>query len=112
MKTKQYVAILYFGGEGYSVTFPDLPGCASYGLTMQSAATNAEIALNGHIGLMIRDGDPLPDPTPLDEIDPLLDPEGKDVGRVLIRAEIPEAVATRKAAPARRSFLSPSPPVA
>ncbi|MBF0261237.1 MAG: type II toxin-antitoxin system HicB family antitoxin [Magnetococcales bacterium] len=91
MEIRHYPAIMYRGSEGMWVGFPDLPGCVSFGKTVQEAATNAEEALFGHIALMIRDGDPLPDPTSMDDLETIApDPEDTpEVTRFLVRVEIP-----------------------
>ena len=50
MPVRHYPAIVEGDAEtGYSVFFPDLPGCTSGGDTLQEAALNAEEALAGHI---------------------------------------------------------------
>lgn len=90
METKYYAAIMYRGEEGFGVAFPDFPGCISYGHTIQKAAIQAEFALSGHIGLMVREGDALPEPTPLDRLDEvIIDPEDEEAGRFLVKIEIP-----------------------
>lgn len=82
-----YPAIVERAGEGYSVFFPDLPGCVSAGATMDEAVINAEEALSGHMLVSARHGEELPDPTPLDRIE--LDSDVKEVARILVRAERP-----------------------
>ena len=47
MAVVHYPAIVERAGAGYSVFFPDLPGCTSAGATIQEAARNAEEALAG-----------------------------------------------------------------
>jgi predicted RNase H-like HicB family nuclease len=51
---------------GYGVIFPEVPGCTSGGATLDEAIRNAPVGLAGHLGLLIDDGDPLPEPAPLD----------------------------------------------
>lgn len=88
MATLFFPAIIEGGDEpGYSVFFPDLPGCTSAGDTIDDAARHAEEALRGHIGLMLRDGEPIPTQRPLDAIEH--DPEVVEVGRILVRVEVP-----------------------
>ncbi|MEO5363755.1 MAG: type II toxin-antitoxin system HicB family antitoxin [Magnetococcus sp. DMHC-8] len=89
METRHYVAVMYRGTEGYGVVFPDLPGCTSYGKTLQHAVLQAEEALAGHIGLMVEDRDQLPEPTSLDRIGDVMDHSEPDAGRYPIRVEIP-----------------------
>lgn len=58
------------GGSGFSVYFPDLPGCASYGDTLSEAQRNAQDALGLHLYGMEKDGDQIPAPSDVPEIDP------------------------------------------
>lgn len=87
MAVTYYPAIIERATDGYSVFFPDLPGCASGGDTQDDAARNAEDALRGHLALMIGDGDQLPEPTTFDQIE--RDPDVDEVARILVRAELP-----------------------
>ena len=52
----------------FSVLFPDFPGCVSAGDSVDEALRSAEEALSGHIGLMLDDGDEIPEPTPLEKV--------------------------------------------
>jgi predicted RNase H-like HicB family nuclease len=73
--------------DGYSVFFPDLPGLASAGDTLQDAAINAADALRGHLALMIRDGDEIPKASVFDDLP--ADPQVQEAARILVRAELP-----------------------
>ena len=72
--------VTYFGvcepvGNGaFSVYFPDLPGCTSYGETLGDAQKNAQDALGLHLYGMEQDGDPVPPPSDT----PVVDPETAD----------------------------------
>lgn len=57
-------------GNGFSVYFPDLPGCTSYGETLSEAQRNAQDALGLHLYGMEQDGDPVPDPSATPKVDP------------------------------------------
>ena len=88
------MSIVYFpaiveGGKkkGYSVFFPDLPGCVSAGDTLQAAACNAEEALGGHLALTVEEGLDVPKPSEIDRI--ARDPDVKEVARILVRAVLP-----------------------
>lgn len=87
MATIHYPAIIERAANGFSVFFPDLPGCASAGANVQEAALGAEEALNGHLAVMAQFGDPIPDPSPLDGIE--RDPDVDEVARILVRGERP-----------------------
>ena len=87
MATVFYPAIIERAGAGYSVFFPDLPGCTSAGDTIQEAALNAEEALTGHLAVSIEHGDPIPAPSALDEV--AHDPDVAEAGRFLVRGERP-----------------------
>lgn len=57
-------------GAAYGVYFPDLPGCTSYGETLTEAQKNAQDALGLHIYGLEQDGDPIPEPSKVLEVDP------------------------------------------
>lgn len=83
-----YPAILEKEPESaYGVTFPDLPGCVSAGDTAEEALVNSHEALAGHIALMVQDGDPLPEPSPVDAV--VADPEINMVAVTLVGVTIP-----------------------
>ncbi|HET9511439.1 MAG TPA: type II toxin-antitoxin system HicB family antitoxin [Sphingomonas sp.] len=87
MATVFYPAIVERASAGFSVYFPDLPGCTSAGSTVQKGALNAEEALAGHLVVSAEYGDAVPDPTPLDAIP--ADPDVDEIARILVRAERP-----------------------
>lgn len=59
-----YLAVLEPGKDGsYSVSFPDLPGCFSYGDNLAEAQRMAEEAASLHVYGMERDGDEIPTPS-------------------------------------------------
>ena len=49
--------------KGYTVTFPDLPGCITEGINMEEVLHNAKEALELHLFGMEEDGDTIPEPT-------------------------------------------------
>ena len=59
-----YLAVLEPGSDGsYSISFPDLPGCFSYGNNLAEAQQMAEEAASLHVYGMERDGDEIPLPS-------------------------------------------------
>ena len=90
MAVRYFPAIVERGAEpGYSVFFPDLPGCASAGDTLQEAAQHAEQALQLHLRGIVEDGDAIPEASELDAI--VRDPQVDEMARVLVRASLPDA---------------------
>jgi predicted RNase H-like HicB family nuclease len=76
-----YTAIVEGGdGDGFSVFFPDVPGCYSHGATIQAAAENAAEAL----ALYFEDSDERPAPTPVDAV--TVDPDVVVAAKILVPA--------------------------
>lgn len=64
MQTLTYLAVFEPSENGaYSVYFPDLPGCISYGNNLVDAQRMAAEAAELHVYGMRTDGDPIPDPS-------------------------------------------------
>lgn len=80
-----YPAIIERSETGYSVFFPDLPGCTSAGKSVNEAALNAEEALAGHLLVSEQYGDALPHPSELNSIP--TDKDINEVARLLVRGE-------------------------
>jgi predicted RNase H-like HicB family nuclease len=74
---------------GYGVFFPDLPGCTSFGATLQEAALNAGEALQAHSDLAVEQGETIPEPSTLDRI--AVDADVAEAARILVRADRPAA---------------------
>ena len=55
-----YTAIIERAKDGYGVFFPDLPGCTSFGKTVEDAAKNAYAAAQAHVALSLEYGDEIP----------------------------------------------------
>lgn len=77
--------------DGYGVVFPDLPGCASSGDTIEQAYEHAFEALALHIEGMNEEGLPLPEPTPFNASLPhwLTDVAGRVERTVLVPVKVP-----------------------
>jgi predicted RNase H-like HicB family nuclease len=80
-----YVAIIEKAADGFGVFFPDLPGCTSFGETIEDAAANALVAAQAHVALSEEYGDTLPSPRPLDRIP--TERGVKEKARVLVPVE-------------------------
>jgi predicted RNase H-like HicB family nuclease len=83
-----YVAIIETDDNGgYSVFFPDLPGCVSAGETIEEAFAAAEEALNGHLAVMAEHGEEIPASTPFDQV--TIEPDIQVAAKILVPAELP-----------------------
>lgn len=90
MPATYYPAVIDRSASGFGVSFPDFPGCVANGATVNEAALSAEAALAMHVGAMVKDKDPLPEPSSLDAIEKV---EGADdVARILVRVDTPVKV--------------------
>jgi len=71
MRKLTFVGVFEPGADGgYSVYFPDLPGCVSAGDDLEDSIKNAEEAINLHIYGIEKDGETIPKPSKKPEIDP------------------------------------------
>lgn len=57
-----YTAIIEKAKDGFGVFFPDLPGCTSFGKTVEAAAANAYSAAQAHVALAREYGDEIASP--------------------------------------------------
>lgn len=71
MKKDRYIypAVFHYAEDGISIEFPDLPGCLSCGYTTEEALSMAKEALELHLYGMEKDGDPIPEPSELTDIE-------------------------------------------
>ena len=64
-----YFAVFEPVATGYSVYFPDIPGCVSYGEDFEEAQKQAADALGLHLYGMEKDGDEIPTPSKVPQVD-------------------------------------------
>ena len=80
-----YIALIHKEpNSDYGVSFPDLPGCVSAGATLDEARAMAEEALAMHIEGMVEDGEPLPEPSSIEDI--MAERENRDAVAILVPA--------------------------
>jgi predicted RNase H-like HicB family nuclease len=85
----EYIAYLHKdSGSDYGVSFPDFPGCATAGSTLEEARRMAAEALAFHIAGMREDGETIPEPSTLDEL--RRDPAMKGAVAFLVAVAEPE----------------------
>lgn len=84
-----YIAVVHKDPESdFGVSFPDFPGCITAGNTIDEAKNMAQEALSLHIHGLMEDGEPLPEPSKLEEI--MNDPDFSDAAAYLV-VETPDA---------------------
>ncbi|TXG85672.1 MAG: HicB family protein [Sphingomonadales bacterium] len=91
-----YLGVIEAGeGEGYSVFFPDFPGCISAGDDMVDVTSMGMEALQLHIDMMAEDGEAIPEPSTVD-LDALraATPDAQLVQVVAIPVSVPASPAT------------------
>lgn len=82
-------------GGVFGVVFPDFPGCVSVGDTLNEAIEMGAEALDLHLSGMLRDGDEIPEPTPLDRV--RLEPGEEGFSIVPIPVDVPEEMPSARA---------------
>lgn len=87
MVVRYYPAVIERSTSGFGVFFLDLPGCTSFGATVQDAARNSETGLQGHVEVSAEHGDILPEPSDLDALH--IDADIEEAARILVRVEMP-----------------------
>jgi predicted RNase H-like HicB family nuclease len=85
----EYIAYLHKDRKSdFGVSFPDFPGCVTAGKTLDEARRLAPEALTLHIEGIIEDGEPLPEPSTLDDLAD--DPAMKGAVAFLLSVDIAE----------------------
>jgi len=65
----EYIAYLHKDrSSDFGVSFPDFPGCVSTGKTLDEARRKAAEALALHIAGMTEDGEPIAEPSTIDDV--------------------------------------------
>jgi predicted RNase H-like HicB family nuclease len=74
---RYYIGLIHKDADSdYSVSFPDFPGVATAGKSLDDAKAMAEEALALHVDRLVDDGEALPEPSTLDAVMGLRDSKG------------------------------------
>jgi len=60
MKTYQFTVVIEPDGESFHAFVPALPGCHTFGMTVDEARANIAEAMELHIESLQEDGEPIP----------------------------------------------------
>lgn len=85
MASAVYIAVVERTKNGYSVFFPDVPGCVSAGREPREVYENSEQALAAHLHLLAQEGEEIPQASREVEVDP----DVEEVARLLVRVDLP-----------------------
>jgi predicted RNase H-like HicB family nuclease len=96
---RSYIGLIHKEADSdFGVSFPDFPGLATAGSTLEDARAMAEEALAFHIKGLVADGEAIPKPSSLDTI--MSDHDNHDGVAVLVIAKaVPKAVRVNITAP-------------
>ena len=79
---RSYIGLIHKEPESdYGVSFPDFPGIATAGTSLDDARQMAEEALAFHVEGMVEDGEAIPEPSSLEQV--MADPTNTDAVAVL-----------------------------
>lgn len=90
---RQYIGLIHKDADSdFGVSFPDFPGLITAGTSLDDARAMAEEALAFHIEGLVADGDPVPEPSSLEDV--MSDPVNRDGVAVLVAAKtgVPKTV--------------------
>lgn len=80
---RHYIGLIHKDpNSDFGVSFPDLPGLATAGATLDEARDMAEEALAFHLQGMIEDGEAIPEPSSLEEI--MSNPENRSGVAIMV----------------------------
>ena len=83
-----YPAVVRPALFGFLIAFPDVPGLAVTGDTVDNAREKAEGALRRHLGERLGRNEPLPPPSLIEEL--TVDLTAPEMARMLIRIDLPD----------------------
>ena len=91
---RQYIGLIQKEAESdFGVSFPDLPGVAIAGKTLDDARAMAEEALAFHIDGLVAANEAIPEPSSLEEV--MADAENRDGVAILVAAKTEARKAVR-----------------
>ncbi|MGY4303514.1 putative RNase H-like HicB family nuclease [Bradyrhizobium sp. USDA 4369] len=91
---RHYIGLIHKDADShFGVSFPDLPGVATAGTTLDDARVMAEEALALHIEGLIEDGEAVPEPSSLEQI--MSDRDNRSGVAVLVPVKIDQPKTVR-----------------
>src|SRR5215470_6269723 len=91
---RNYIGLIHKeAGSDFGVSFPDFPGVITAGTTLDDARAMAEEALALHVEGMTEDGEPIPEPSLLEDV--MSDPENRTGVAILVSLKTQQARTVR-----------------
>ncbi len=92
---RNYIGLIHKETDSdFGVSFPDLPGLATAGTSLDDARAMAEEALALHIEGLVADGEAIPEPSSLEEV--MTDPDNRDSVAILVAVKTAARKAVRE----------------
>ncbi len=98
-----FPAVFDYADDGISISFPDIPGCFSCANSDVEALQMAEEALGLHMASLEQDGDTIPEPSPLRDIQ-----LGPDQRAVLVQIYMPAVRSAISKASVKKTLTIPA----
>ena len=90
---RYYIGLIHKEADtDYGVSFPDFPGVATAGTSLDDPQAMAEEALALHVDGLVEDGEALPEPSTLNAVMELPDSKGGVAIRVAVKTEAPKCI--------------------
>ena len=89
----QYIGLIHKEADShFGVSFPDFPGVATAGTSLDDARAMAEEALTFHIEGLVEDGEAIPEASSLEDV--MTDPENRSGVAILVavKTEAPKVI--------------------
>ena len=89
----QYIALIHKEADShFGVSFPDFPGVATAGTTLDDARAEAEEVLAFHIEGLVEDGEAIPEASSLEDV--MADPDNRSGVAILVavKTEAPKVI--------------------
>ncbi len=89
----QYIGLIHKEADShFGVSFPDFPGVATAGTTLDDARAVAEEALAFHIEGLVEDGEAIPEASSLEDV--MADPDNRSGVAILVavKTEVPKVI--------------------
>ncbi|MBI9079893.1 MAG: type II toxin-antitoxin system HicB family antitoxin [Pseudodesulfovibrio sp.] len=83
----KYIALFEEEQGGFGVSFPDFPGCSTFGEDLDEAVDQAHEALTLYIELFLEEGNSLPEATSKKELLALPENKGNKVLNIIIEGD-------------------------